>query len=107
MAEKCKDIANKYNLKMCLIGHAGDGNLHPQIALNLKNDMEFKNCMSARSEIYKEAVKLGGKISAEHGIGLEKKSFFIESVDKGALEYMKMIKKLFDPKNILNPGKIL
>lgn len=107
MADKCKEIALKYNLKMCLIGHAGDGNLHPQIALNLKNDNEFKNCMDARGEMYKEAIGLGGKISAEHGIGLEKKSFLTKSIDSGALEYMKMIKKLFDPKNILNPGKIL
>ncbi len=107
MTEKCKKIAGKYNLKMCLIGHAGDGNLHPQIALNLKNDNEFKNCMDARAEIYNEAIMLGGRISAEHGIGLEKKSFFLQSIDGVALDYMKMIKKLFDPKNILNPGKIL
>lgn len=102
----CKNIAKKYNLTMCLIGHAGDGNLHPQIALNLNNDDEFKSCMNARSEIYKEVIKLGGTISAEHGIGIDKKHFLSNVVDSDTIEYMKMIKKVFDPKNILNPGKI-
>jgi len=106
MAEKCKAVAEKYNLKMCLIGHAGDGNIHPQIALNLESDTEFKNFTDARAEIYKEAIKLGGSISAEHGIGLEKKSYMKDTMDKNALEYMKMIKHIFDPQNILNPGKI-
>ena len=106
MAEKCKEIAGKYCLAMCLVGHAGDGNLHPQIALNLNNDEEFKNCMNARSEIYSEAIRLGGTIAAEHGIGLEKKPYLNMTVDNDVIEYMKMIKKVFDPKNILNPGKI-
>ncbi len=106
MANICQNIAAKYGLTMCLIGHAGDGNLHPQIALNLDNDIEFKNCIDARSEMYTEAIKLGGTISAEHGIGLEKKSYLRSVVDDNAIEYMKMIKKVFDPKNILNPGKI-
>lgn len=106
MAEKCKEIAKKYNLKMCLIGHAGDGNLHPQIAFNSENDEEFKNCMNARAEMYSEAILLGGTIAAEHGIGLEKKSYIKSTVDSSAIDYMKMIKQVFDPKNILNPGKI-
>lgn len=106
MMTVCKSIAEKYNLKMCLIGHAGDGNLHPQIALNLENESEFKNCADARAEMYKEAIRLGGTISAEHGVGLEKKAYLNKVVDSGAIEYMKMIKKIFDPKNILNPGKI-
>ena len=106
MASECKEIADKYNLKMCLIGHAGDGNIHPQIALDLESDIEFKNCMSAKTEIYHAAAALGGSISAEHGIGLEKKLYMGNTADKNTIEYMKMIKKVFDPKNILNPGKI-
>ncbi len=106
MANICKSIAEKYNLKMCLIGHAGDGNLHPQIALNLENEAEFKNCADARAEMYKEVIGLGGTISAEHGVGLEKKDYIKNVVDSTALEYMIMIKRIFDPKNILNPGKI-
>ena len=52
------------------------------------------------------AVSLGGTISSEHGVGLEKMSYAEEILDKSALEYMRSIKKLFDPNNILNPGKI-
>ena len=106
MINICEQIRNKYDLKMCLVGHVGDGNIHPQIALDLNNDNEFKNYISAKSELYKAVTDLGGTISAEHGIGIEKLSFLENTIDKGALKYMKLIKKAFDPQNILNPGKI-
>lgn len=106
MIQKCFEISENYNLKMCLVGHVGDGNLHPQIALDLENEMEFKNYTEAKSQMYKEALALGGSISAEHGVGLEKLSYFETVIDKNALNFMKLIKKSFDPNNILNPGKI-
>ncbi len=106
MVKYCRDIAHKYDLNMCMVGHAGDGNIHPQIALNLESEDEFRRYMSAKAEIYDKVISLGGTISAEHGIGLEKKSYLQEAVDSSAINYMKMIKKIFDPKNILNPGKI-
>ena len=106
MVEFCNSVIRKYKLKMCLVGHIGDGNLHPQIALDLENEAEFKNYIQAKSEIYEKTIELGGTISAEHGIGISKLSFFENSIDKNALELMKLIKKSFDPKNILNPGKI-
>lgn len=106
MIKKCEEVMGKYDLKMCLVGHIGDGNLHPQIALNLENELDYQNFTNAKAEIYNEAIKLGGTISAEHGIGIEKLSFFEQSIDKTALEFMKVIKKAFDPKNILNPDKI-
>ena len=102
----CRDICRKYNLQVCIVGHVGDGNVHPQIALNLENDEEYKNLMNAKSEIYSLAISLGGTISAEHGIGMEKISYIDKVIDKEAIDYMKQIKKLFDPNNILNPGKI-
>ncbi|MBR6127828.1 FAD-binding protein [bacterium] len=106
MINGCIDICNKFNLKLCLVGHIGDGNLHPQIALNLENDEEFKSYMSAKSEIYKLALSLGGTISSEHGVGIEKLSYIEQTVGAEVLEQMKRIKLLFDPNNILNPGKI-
>lgn len=106
MIDKCNEICKKYNLKLCMVGHVGDGNIHPQIALNLDNEEEFKNYIQAKSEIYNFAVALNGSISSEHGIGIEKLSYLENTIDKDALEYMKMIKHIFDPKNILNPGKI-
>lgn len=106
MIKFCNEISNKYSLKMCLVGHVGDGNIHPQIALNMDNEIEFENYMNAKSAIYAKAIALGGTISAEHGIGLEKLSYLENTIDGKSIEYMKMIKRIFDPKNILNPDKI-
>ena len=106
MIRGCKSICDKYSLKVCIVGHVGDGNIHPQIALNLENDDEFRNFTNAKSEIYNLALKLNGTISAEHGIGSEKIAYIKNIVDNEAIGYMRQIKKLFDPNNILNPGKI-
>ena len=106
MIDGCNRICEKHNLKLCLVGHIGDGNIHPQIALNLENEKEFKAYTYAKSEMYELAIKLGGTISSEHGIGTEKLSYVNKTIDTNSLEMMKRIKKLFDPNNILNPGKI-
>ena len=102
----CRDICQKHNLQVCIVGHVGDGNVHPQIALNLENDEEYKNLMDAKSEIYALAVSLGGTISAEHGVGIEKISYVDKILGDDAIEQMRKIKTLFDPCGILNPGKI-
>lgn len=102
----CRDICQKYNLQVCIVGHVGDGNVHPQIALNLDNDDEFKRLTDAKAEIYSLAISLGGTISAEHGVGVEKLSYIDKILDNASLEYMKRIKNLFDPNGILNPDKI-
>ncbi len=106
MVMGCREICDKYGLTVCIVGHVGDGNIHPQVALNLDNDEEFKKYIRAKSEMYQLAVSLGGTISAEHGVGLEKISYIESTIDIKALEYMKEIKKMFDPNNILNPDKI-
>lgn len=106
MVKFCNLVCDKYDLKLCMVGHIGDGNLHPQIALNLENEEEFRNFNQAKSEIYHKAFELGGRISGEHGIGLAKLPYLENTMDKGTLDYMKAIKQIFDPKNILNPGKI-
>lgn len=100
------NICDKYHLETCLVGHVGDGNVHPQIALNLENEEEHRNYIKAKEEIYELTIQLGGTLSAEHGIGAEKKKYLSMAVDSNAIEYMKKIKYVFDPKNILNPNKI-
>ena len=100
------EIGEKYNLTICTVGHIGDGNIHPQVALDLNNPKEVENYNKAKTEFYELTLKLNGTLSAEHGIGLDKKSFLSKAVDSLALEYMKNIKLLFDPNNILNPDKI-
>ena len=67
---------------------------------------EYENYKKAKAEIYDLTAKLGGIISGEHGIGLTKKPYLSKVVDSGAISYMRQIKKIFDPNNILNPYKI-
>ena len=101
-----QDICTRHNLTVCLVGHVGDGSVHPQIPIDYNNKDEYKHYKIAKSEIYQLTARLGGIISGEHGIGLEKKAYIAQVVDGGALGYMRQIKKIFDPKNILNPYKI-
>ncbi|MBP3821745.1 FAD-binding protein [bacterium] len=101
-----QDICKKHSLTTCLVGHVGDGSIHPQIPIDYSDEKEYREYKIAKSEIYQLAINLGGTISGEHGIGLEKKAYISRVVDGGALDYMRQIKKIFDPKNILNPYKI-
>ena len=106
LVEGINKICQKYQLQTCVIGHVGDGNVHPQIALNLEDKHEYANYIKAKEEMYKLTIELDGTLSGEHGIGSEKKKYIPMAIDKVALEYMKKIKVVFDPKNILNPDKI-
>ncbi len=101
-----QEICSRHELNMCMVGHVGDGSVHPQIPIDYNNKDEYKRYKIAKSEIYHLTVKLGGTISGEHGIGLEKMAYLPKVVEGGALDYMRQIKKVFDPKNILNPYKI-
>ena len=101
-----QEICSKYDLTPCLVGHVGDGSVHPQIPIDFSDKDEYHRYKLAKSEIYKLTAELGGTISGEHGIGLVQKEFLPCVADKGAIDYMRLIKKSFDPKNILNPYKI-
>lgn len=101
-----QDICKRHKLTVCMVGHVGDGSVHPQIPIDYNDREEYRHYKIAKSEIYQLTVKLGGIISGEHGIGLEKKAYISKVVESGALDYMRQIKKIFDPKNILNPYKI-
>ena len=98
----CKD----HGLSSCLVGHVGDGSIHPQIPIDFSNQKEYREYKLAKAEMYELAISLGGTISGEHGIGIEKKPYMNKVVEAGALNYMREIKKIFDPNNILNPYKI-
>ena len=101
-----KNICDKYQLTVCMIGHVGDGSVHPQIPIDLSNEVEYKNYKLAKSEIYDLTVSLDGTLSGEHGIGREKREYIKKVVSHETLNYMREIKKIFDPNNILNPYKI-
>lgn len=106
MHERIRDISRKHSLEIAVFGHAGDGNLHPNILTDRRDPEMMRRTRDAISELFAAAVELGGTISGEHGVGTTKAPY-IESVrDAGSLKVMREIKKLFDPGNILNPGKI-
>ncbi len=99
-------ICDNYKIIVCMVGHVGDGSVHPQIPIDLNNMDEYERYKLAKSEIYDLTLKLGGTLSGEHGIGIEKRGEISKFVSENALNYMREIKKVFDPNNILNPYKI-
>ena len=99
-------ICEKYNLDVCMVGHVGDGSVHPQIPIDYNDEEEYRRYKLAKSEIYDLTAKLGGILSGEHGIGSEKRGHIHKVINSVALDYMRQIKKTLDPKNILNPYKI-
>jgi glycolate oxidase len=102
-----KAMADKNGFKVVIVGHAGDGNLHIRINHPLfKKSYQNEEIQTILTEIFELVKSLGGTISGEHGIGLIQKSFMPVMFDQTSLDLMKGIKKLFDPNNILNPGKI-
>ena len=107
MARAIQDIGKKYDLTIGTFGHAGDGNLHPTILTDKRNQDEYARVEKAIDEIFEVALSLGGTLSGEHGIGLAKSRFMQQELGQGTLEYSKKIKQALDPKNILNPGKII
>ena len=106
LVEGIQEICKRHQLNICMVGHVGDGSVHPQIPIDYNDKDEYRRYKIAKSEIYQLTIKLDGTISGEHGIGLEKKAYIAKVVEGGALDYMRQIKKIFDPNNILNPYKI-
>ena len=103
---KLEKIGRKNRITILSFGHAGDGNLHVNLLLDLSNREEKLRGKAAVMEVMEATLALGGTISGEHGVGLTKRPFIQMEIDKKGLEIMKGIKKLFDPGNILNPGKV-
>lgn len=101
-----RKICENYGLTVCMVGHVGDGSVHPQIPIDYNDEDEYRRYKFAKSEIYDLTARLGGIISGEHGIGLEKREHIGKVINPVALDYMRQIKKTFDPNNILNPYKI-
>jgi glycolate oxidase len=103
-----KEIGNKYGFQSVCYGHAGDGNLHVNIIKGTMTDDAWQNEVTKGiREIFELTVSLKGTLSGEHGIGLVQKNYMDIAFSNVELQLMKGIKTLFDPNNIMNPGKIL
>ncbi len=106
MFSRLKEIREKYQLHLVVFGHAGDGNLHPNIICDERDKEEMQRAAQAAREIFEAAVSLGGTLSGEHGIGLMKSPFMEMELGPVGLDMMRRIKQAWDPNQILNPGKI-
>ncbi|MBP1628699.1 MAG: FAD/FMN-dependent dehydrogenase [Holophagaceae bacterium] len=97
-------IAARHRLTIGVLGHAGDGNLHPTILADERDPDEMRRVELAVEEIFRALLALGGTLSGEHGIGRMKSPFLNLETGKAGLEVMRRIKQALDPKNILNPA---
>lgn len=102
-----KKLGQEYGFKSVCYGHAGDGNLHVNIVKGDMNDDDWNNKLPAAiRELFKETIRLGGTLSGEHGIGYVQRDYMDIAFNDVQMNLMKEIKNLFDPKGIMNPGKI-
>ena len=89
------------------MGHIGDGNIHPNFALDLRDSAARIRFEQLKKELFELAASLGGTLSGEHGIGCQKAGYLNLVLSGETYGLMKKIKNVFDPKNIMNPGKFL
>ena len=104
---KIVELANRYALKIGVLAHAGDGNLHPLIMTDLRDSEEMARVDEAMEALYEAAIGMGGTLSGEHGIGIAKDRFMSLEFNETTMELMRGIKRVFDPDHILNPGSFL
>jgi glycolate oxidase len=106
MLKSLRKLSEETRIKIVNFGHAGDGNIHVNVMVDRNNRKEFKKAVKLIEEIFRITLELGGTISGEHGIGMTKSKYISMEIQPEELELMKRIKHVFDPQNILNPGKI-
>ncbi|MFZ8786689.1 FAD-binding oxidoreductase [Thermocrinis sp.] len=102
-----RKVAEKYGLLMVIFGHIGDGNLHVNLLYDKKNKEEEERAERAVDEIFEITLRYNGSITGEHGVGLTKRKFLEYQFGPVGMEILRGIKKVFDPKNLFNPGKVI
>ena len=106
MIRAIREIAVKYDVQIGTFGHAGDGNLHPTILTDERDEEEMARVHGAIDEMFDKALALGGTLTGEHGIGITKAVYMPNQFSEAELDLMKRLKNAFDPAGILNPGKV-
>ncbi|MGB8720385.1 MAG: FAD-linked oxidase C-terminal domain-containing protein [Desulfobacterales bacterium] len=107
MVKAIQAISDRYGLAIGTFGHAGDGNLHPTILTDRRDKAEWKKVEAAITDIFDQALALGGTLSGEHGTGIAKSCYLEKETSPATILYSRRLKAALDPNNILNPGKII
>jgi glycolate oxidase len=108
LVQAVSDIAQKHDVMVATLGHAGDGNLHPTFVLDREEgDAAVTRLDAARTELYEAALRLGGTVTGEHGIGVARRDWLVRQRGPEAVEVMRSIKRALDPRGLLNPGRML
>jgi glycolate oxidase len=108
MLAEIEAIAARNRIAVGTFGHAGDGNLHPTFVLDRdEGDAAVVRLDAARTELYEAALRLGGTVTGEHGIGVARRDWLVRQRGPEAVEVMRSIKRALDPRGLLNPGRML
>jgi glycolate oxidase len=102
---RIKAISQEYGLPIAVFGHAGDGNLHPNILFDKRDPDEWARVQKVSKAIFATSVELGGTLSGEHGVGVLKLPYLSMDISPDVVSVMKSLKQALDPRGILNPGK--
>ncbi len=103
---RIEEIGKKHDVTIAKFGHAGDGNVHINVLVGDENPETLEPAYAAIEEIMRTTIELGGTLSGEHGIGIAKSAYLRFEIPEKEMELMRTLKRVFDPNNILNPGKI-
>ena len=106
-SERSEEISASYGLPVVIFGHAGDGNLHPNILFDRRDEQQWTKVQKMAAEVFNLSLELGGTLSGEHGVGALKRPYMPLALGPLSIDLHKRIKQAFDPDNILNPGKVL
>jgi len=106
LIQEVSEISERFSLPAMKYGHIGDGNLHVALFIDVLDEDEWGRLTSAADAIHRAAIRLGGTVSSEHGVGAARAEYMKMQWDEGPLSVMKAIKRALDPKGILNPGKL-
>jgi len=107
MLDAITEIGRRHDLVIGNIFHAGDGNLHPLIMFDNRDRDQSERVLKAAAEIMAKCVAMGGTLTGEHGVGLEKNELMPLLFSPDDLEAMRKLKGVFNPRGMLNPGKVL
>ena len=106
LIEEVERIADRHGLVIGVVGHAGDGNMHPTVVFDPSDENQAEHARTAFGEIMDVGIALGGTITGEHGVGMLKKAWLEREAGSVAMDVHRAVKAALDPAGILNPGKV-